>query len=126
MKSGLPNEGPTPVEFSVAHEQTKNYREFASSVGIDEIAFFIKKEDVLAALQTPEGLSPESEISGIRIYMAVNHLESGKKRSHVYIVATDENRNDIIKNSEDKSLIYNMTWPCPNLCSSQNLLNSDI
>ncbi len=122
--SEIPNEGSTTVEFTVAHEQTKNYREFINTVGIEEIAFYIKKEDLMEAL-TPASGSPESSITGIRIYMALEPLEDGKKRSHVYVVATDEGRNDIVKDSEGKSLIYDMTWPCPNLCSSSNLLNSN-
>jgi hypothetical protein len=122
--SEIPNEGSTTVEFTVAHQQTKNYREFINTVGIDEIAFYIKKEDLLEALKPAAGAS-ESSFSGIRIYMALKPLEDGKKRSHVYVVATDQDRNDIVKDSENNSLIYDMTWPCPNLCSSSNILNSN-
>lgn len=120
-----PGEGPVTVEFETAHDQTKNYREFMSEQGLDVIAFFIKKEDLLSAMQLPAELSGNSEISGVRVYMAMKELEDGKRRNHVYVVATDQDRNDMTKNAEGNSMIYDMTWPCPNLCSAPNVLNSD-
>lgn len=121
----IPGEGVVTVEFETAHDQTKNYREFMGAQGLDVIAFFIKKEDLLSAMQLPLELSGNSEISGVRIYMAMKQLEDGKKRNHVYVVATDQDHNDMTKDSEGKSMIYDMTWPCPNLCSTPNVLNSD-
>jgi hypothetical protein len=121
----MSGEGVVTVEFGTAHDQTKNYREFMKAQGLDVIAFFIRKEDLLSAMQLPQELSGNSDISGVRIYMAMKELEDGKRRNHVYVVATDQDLNDITRNSEDKSMIYDMTWPCPNLCSTPNVLNSD-
>lgn len=125
MKSEVPNEGSVSVDFDTAHKQTKNYREFIKREGIEEIAFFIKKEDLANALKPAPG-STEADISGIRIYMALEDLIDGKRRSHVYVVATNQEQNDITKDSNNNSLIYDMTWPCPNLCSTPNILNSDL
>jgi hypothetical protein len=125
MKPEVPNEGSVTVPFATAHEQTKNYRQFIQAEGIDEIAFFIKTEDLISALQLPADTIVNPSITGIRVYMALENLPENKKRSHVYVVATDQNQNDITKDSKNQSLIYDMTWPCPNICSTPNVLNTD-
>jgi hypothetical protein len=124
-KSTVPDEGSVAVPFATAHEQTKNYRDFIQPEGINEIAFFIKTEDLISALQLPAETTVNPNITGIRVYMALEHLPENKKRSHVYVVATDADQNDITKDSNNNSLIYDMTWPCPNICSKANVLNTD-
>jgi hypothetical protein len=119
------NEGSTPVSFDTAQKQTTDYRDFIGTVGISEIAFFIKREDIISVLQLPESTPVNPDISGMRMYMALQDLPDGKKRSHVYVVATDQKLNDITMDSNKSSLIYDMTWPCPNLCSNPNVLNTD-
>ncbi len=121
----IQGKGAVTVEFTTAHEETKNYRDFMTEQGLDVIAFFIRKEDLLSAMQLPAELSGNSDITGIRIYMAMRDLEDGKRRNHVYVVATDQKLNDMTKDGENKSMIYDMTWPCPNLCSTPNVLNSN-
>lgn len=125
MKPEVPNEGSVTVPFVTAHEQTKNYRQFIQAEGIDEIAFFIKTEDLISALQLPADTVVNPDITGIRVYMALENLPENKKRSHVYVVATNKDQNDITKDSKNQSLIYDMTWPCPNICSTPNVLNTD-
>ncbi len=124
-KSQVPDEGSVTVPFATAHEQTKNYRQFMKQEGIPEIAFFIKTEDLIGALQLPADTIVNPSISGIRVYMALENLPDDKRRSHVYVVATDKDQNDITKDPNNNSLIYDMTWPCPNICSTPNVLNTD-
>jgi len=110
------------VDPVIAAEQTTNYRNFMQGSGINEIAFYIRAEDLLGALQLPFELPEGHNITGVRVYMALEELPNNN-HSHLYVVGTDENNNDIILDSNNQSQIYDMTWPCPDLCSQANILN---
>lgn len=114
---------PQTVDLEKAQQGTSAYRESIVPLGIETIAFFIRIEDLLGALQLPQQVLPDDySLTGIRVYMAKGAITKNTTYNHLYVVATDQDRNDIVQDSQGASQIYDMTWPCPDLCSTENVL----
>ncbi|HTN16848.1 MAG TPA: hypothetical protein VL092_04140 [Chitinophagaceae bacterium] len=113
------------VDVLTAAAQTANYRNFIQG-NFDQIAFHIRAEDLLHALELPIQMTPEHPIQGIRVYMALEQRADGSNYSHLYVVGTTAGGDDIVQGPLGDSRVYDMTRPCPDMCSNANLLNGGV
>lgn len=94
-----------PIPLETASEWTANYR---NSHPGETIAHFFGRDILEAILAQPECV-------GIRMYYALD--DEGKKQ--LVLVGAKENRDDQVT-----GIIADLSWPCPDGCSSNNSLNS--
>jgi len=108
----------SPVPIPDAAKETFRWREFIRTVAPQDPSawingYFIPIDDINSIM----GYA----VNGARVYFAMREDSS----IHLYIVPVDGNGDDILENSQDESLVYDTTLPCPNMCGSPNELNSN-
>lgn len=105
-----------PVPVSTAATETAAWRTFIGGVTQDPNylinAFFIPIGDISNTIQYA--------VNGFRAYMAMR--EDGTL--HLYWVAVDADGNDVLEDSNNNSLVFDSTFPCPTRCGQSNSLNS--
>ncbi|MBE2290313.1 MAG: hypothetical protein IAE95_12215 [Chitinophagaceae bacterium] len=105
-----------PVPVATAAADTAAWRTFIAGVTQDPNylinAFFIPIGDISNTIQYA--------VNGFRAYMGMR--EDGTL--HLYWVAVDADGNDVLEDSNNNSLVFDSTFPCPTCCGQSNALNS--
>lgn len=109
------------VPVDLAAVQTSNWRDYMTELVQDPNdmikGYFIPISDLTDVMQNAQ--------KGARVYFALPEQgeEVDIRGVHLYVVAVDEDGNDILENSNGDSLVYDTTVPCPNMCGEPNKLN---
>lgn len=101
------------ISFENAGKLTKNYRNQMNPE--DKKGGFFGEKAILTLLS-------QQDCVGIRYYYGLNEKEE-KKVQVLVIVGVDKNENDLVG---EKYVCFEMALPCPDCCSNDNILNSDI
>jgi hypothetical protein len=99
---------------STASAETKNWRTFIDALTTTPIHGVKIPMDSISAVM-------DNAVNGIRVYGALK-TQGDPTSFHVYVVAIDENGNDIIT-LNGNSEVYNFSSPCPTMCGNANVLN---
>ncbi len=95
--------------------------------------FFIRYDDILGLVKSLHNNAQNGEIMGVRAYIGMHDFQSLKpeeryQASSIMFVGVEyaegyPNGKDIILNAEGRSLIFDLTQPCPNCCDFTSPLN---
>ena len=108
-----------PVPLQLAAQQTLNWRNYlAANPAAGANAFYIPFTDIQDITQW------SANGGGIRIYLALK-TPGDLSTIHVLVVPVDQHKDDICVSATGNSLVYDMSIPCPNLCSGYSALSGN-